>query len=132
MSQRPMGPPPTDLPPPQPSNAIANKMAKEKGAGNPATPETPVVETPPPAGTKMSIGKTLFGSVGGVAVLLFGLLWTVFGIIGFVMSLVCFGYSGSTGEKLFGLLASIMMGPFYFIYYFSSGTYCKKMPSTLF
>lgn len=132
MSQRPMGPPPTDLPPPQPSNAIANQMAKEKGAGNPATPETPVVATPPPAGTKMSIGKTLFGSVGGVAVLLFGLLWTVFGIIGFVMSLVCFGYSGSTGEKLFGLLASIMMGPFYFIYYFSSGTYCKKMPSTLF
>jgi len=127
-----MGPPPTDLPPPQPSNAIANQMAKEKGAGNPATPETPVVATPPPAGTKMSIGKTLFGSVGGVAVLLFGLLWTVFGIIGFVMSLVCFGYSGSTGEKLFGLLASIMMGPFYFIYYFSSGTYCKKMPSTLF
>ena len=127
-----MGPPPTDLPPPQPSNAIANQMAKEKGAGNPATPSTPVVATPPPTGSKMSLGKSLFGSVGGVAVLLFGLLWTIFGIVGFVMSLICFGYSGSTGEKLFGLLASIMMGPFYFIYYFSSGTYCKKMPSTLF
>lgn len=132
MSQRPMGPPPTDLPPPQPSNAIANKMAKEKGAGNPATPETPVVATPPPTGSKMSIGKSLFNSVGGLALLVFGTLWTIFGIIGFVMSLICFGYSGSTGEKLFGLLASIMMGPFYFIYYFSSGTYCKKMPSTLF
>ena len=132
MSQRPMGPPPTDLPPPQPSNAIANQIAKESGEGNPATPVTPVVATPPPVGTKMSIGKTLFGSVGGMAVLLFGLLWTIFGIVGFVLSLICFGYSGSTGEKLFGLLASIMMGPFYFIYYFSSGTYCKKMPSTLF
>ena len=132
MSQRPMGPPPTDLPPPQPSNAIANQMAKEKGAGNPATPATPVVATPPPTGSKMSIGKSLFNSVGGVALIIFGTLWTIFGIVGFVMSLICFGYSGSVGEKLFGLLAAIMMGPFYFIYYFSSGSYCKKMPPTLF
>jgi hypothetical protein len=107
-------------------------MAKDKGAGNPATPVTPVVATPPPTGSKMSIGKSLFNSVGGLALIVFGSLWTIFGIIGFVMSLICFGYTGSVGEKLFGILAAIMMGPFYFIYYFSSGTYCKKMPSTLF
>jgi hypothetical protein len=59
-------------------------------------------------------------------------LWLLFGLIGFVMSLICFGYSGSAGEKILGILISLALGPFYFLYYFSSGSYCKAMPPTLF
>jgi hypothetical protein len=48
------------------------------------------------------------------------------------MSLICFGYSGSTGEKILGVILALALGPWYFLYYFSSGSYCKKMPPTLF
>jgi hypothetical protein len=59
-------------------------------------------------------------------------LWLLFGLIGFVMSLICFGYSGSTGEKILGIIIALLLGPWYFLYYFSSGSYCKAMPPTLF
>lgn len=59
-------------------------------------------------------------------------LWLLFGLIGFVMSLICFGYSGSTGEKILGIVIALLLGPWYFLYYFSSGSYCKAMPPTLF
>lgn len=73
-----------------------------------------------------------FGSIITLFLSLFGLAWVLFGLAAFVMSLVCFGYSGSVGEKIFGLIASIIMGPFYWIYYFSDPTYCKKMAPALF
>ena len=63
---------------------------------------------------------------------LFGLAWVVFGLAAFFMSLVCFGFSGSVSEKIFGVLAAIIMGPFFWIYYFSDAGYCKKMAPTLF
>jgi hypothetical protein len=58
--------------------------------------------------------------------------WLLFGLIGFIMSLVCFGYSGSVGEKILGIVIALALGPWYFLYYFSSGSYCKAMPPTLF
>lgn len=71
-------------------------------------------------------------TVQSVFAVTFGVLWLVFGLIGFVMSLICFGYSGSTGEKILGVILALALGPWYFLYYFSSGSYCKKMPPTLF
>jgi len=59
-------------------------------------------------------------------------LWLLFGLVGFVMSLICFGYSGSLGEKILGIVIALVLGPWYFLYYFSSGSYCKAMPPTLF
>ena len=59
-------------------------------------------------------------------------IWGMFGFAAFVMSLVCLGRSGSTGEKIFGVLLAMFMGPFYFIYFYASGTYCKVLPPSLF
>jgi hypothetical protein len=53
-------------------------------------------------------------------------LWVLAGLAAFIMSLVCFGKSGSTSEHVLGLLLAMFFGPFYWIYYFVSQTYCKS------
>ena len=58
--------------------------------------------------------------------------WVLFGILAFFFSLVCFGYSGSFGEKVFGFILAIIFGPFYFVYYFADGAYCRANAPTLF
>lgn len=78
----------------------------------------------PGADKRWSVKAILAATVAG--------LWLLFGLIGFVMSLICFGYSGSLGEKILGIVIALVLGPWYFLYYFSSGSYCKAMPPTLF
>jgi hypothetical protein len=58
--------------------------------------------------------------------------WVIFGIMGFVMSLICLGYTGNVGEKILGIIIAIALGPFFFLYYFSDAGYCKRFPPTLF
>jgi hypothetical protein len=55
---------------------------------------------------------------------LFGLVWVIAGIIAFIMSLICFAYSGTAVEKFIGFLLAVFFGPFYWIYYFTSNSYC--------
>jgi len=57
---------------------------------------------------------------------IFVIFWTMAGLIAFGMSLVCFGYKGSMAEKVLGLLLALFFGPFYWIYYMASGSYCKN------
>jgi hypothetical protein len=57
---------------------------------------------------------------------LFASIWSLIGIIAFILSLVCFGYSGTFGQKILGLVISVVFGPFYFLYYYFSGSYCKS------
>ena len=67
-------------------------------------------------------------SIGGGAltvIIIIGLIWWIMGFIGFIWSLVCFGKSGSTAQKIVGLLMALFLGPFYFIYYFVDKTYCR-------
>lgn len=71
-------------------------------------------------------------TVQSVLIFTFAILWFTFGLVGFILALVCFGYSGSTGEKIMGLVIALALGPWFFLYYFSSGSYCKRMPPTLF
>ena len=63
---------------------------------------------------------------------LFALAWVLFGIAAFFFSLVCFGRSGSFGEKVFGFFLALVFGPFYFVYYFADGAYCRANAPTLF
>lgn len=51
--------------------------------------------------------------------------WVLIGLIAFIYSLFCFSKSGTTGQKVIGLLLSMLIGPFYFIYVYASSTYCK-------
>jgi len=69
-----------------------------------------------------------FALVGGA----FLALWVLFGIAGFVMSFVCFGYSGTLLEKLFGIILAVFLGPIYWVYYYASSSYCKSLPPAFF
>lgn len=52
-------------------------------------------------------------------------VWILAGIAAFIASLVCFGYSGTTSEKVIGLILSILVGPFYWIYFGVNKNYCR-------
>lgn len=60
---------------------------------------------------------------------IFVLLWIVFGIAAFIMSIICFGYSGTTAQHVVGLLLAIFFGPFYWIYFLVVKSYCGRGPS---
>jgi hypothetical protein len=67
--------------------------------------------------------KNIFkNSVGLLTIIM---LWSIAGIIAFIISIYCFTKSGSTGEKVLGLLIALIMGPFYFIYAALNEKYCK-------
>lgn len=78
---------------------------------------------PLPAPAKRAAGF----AAGAVGILI--LLWIIAGIAAFVMSLVCFGSSGSTIQHLIGLLLAIFTGPFYWIYYAVAKSYCRRSPT---
>lgn len=59
-------------------------------------------------------------------ILLAVILWIVAGIAAFVMSLVCFGKSGTRSQHLIGFLLAVFFGPFYWIYYAVVKDYCRK------
>lgn len=56
---------------------------------------------------------------------IFVFLWFFVGIAAFIMSLLCFGKSGSTAQHVVGFLLALFFGPFYWIYYFAAASYCR-------
>lgn len=67
-------------------------------------------------------GFKLWGSIS----FLFVVVWSVIGLAAFFMSVVCFTRAGSTGaQNLIGLFLALLLGPFYWLYYLGSGSYCK-------
>jgi heme/copper-type cytochrome/quinol oxidase subunit 4 len=54
-------------------------------------------------------------------------LWVVAGVAAFIVSLMCFGGSGTLGQHVVGFLLAVFFGPFYWIYYMVSQTYCRKL-----
>lgn len=56
---------------------------------------------------------------------IFVFLWFFVGIAAFIMSLLCFGKTGSTAQHIVGFLLALFFGPFYWIYYFSAASYCR-------
>jgi len=53
------------------------------------------------------------------------ILWSLAGIVAFIISIYCFTKSGTTAEKVIGLLISVILGPLYFIYAALNEKYCK-------
>ena len=59
------------------------------------------------------------------AILAILFFWAIAGFAAFITSIICFGRSGSTEEKIIGLLLAIFFGPFYFLFYAFNQGYCK-------
>lgn len=60
-------------------------------------------------------------------VVLVAFIWALLGLLAFVTSVVCFAYNGTFLHNWVGFLTSIVLGPFYWIYYaYADPTYCSK------
>lgn len=62
-----------------------------------------------------------------IVVFVFLILWILSGIAAFIMSIVCFGRSGTTAQHVIGLLLAFFFGPLYWIYFGVVGSYCQKL-----
>jgi len=61
----------------------------------------------------------------GKGLIVFICVWILIGLVAFILSLVCFARSGSSFEKIMGLLLAIFFGPFYFLFYVFNKGYCR-------
>lgn len=59
-------------------------------------------------------------------VILFWIGYELLGIIAFIWSILCFDKKGSLSSKIFGFFIALLLGPFYFIYYYFNKKYCRK------
>ena len=59
--------------------------------------------------------------------LIFMSMWIIVTIYAIVKSFICAGKSGTTAEKVMGILLAIFLGPFYLIYLSSVEGYCKDI-----
>ena len=76
--------------------------------------------------------KEIEVSASGVGVFfLIIVIWLLAGLVAFIASIVCFGRGGSSSENIVGLLIAMFFGPFYWIYFFVSKTYCTSKPSMM-
>ena len=66
-------------------------------------------------------------SSGKIIILVIIAIWVILGIAGFIMSIVCFGRTGSTSQHVIGLLLAIFFGPFFWLFYFFVPDYCKRI-----
>jgi hypothetical protein len=90
-------------------------------------------------------------SPGKIIILVIVAIWIILGIAAFIMSIVCFGRSGSTSQQVVGLLLAIFFGnflislseikklrhykfalriymfQFFWIFYFVVPDYCKRI-----
>ena len=54
-------------------------------------------------------------------------IWSILGVLAFFTSLICFGFrSSSIDQKVLGLLISIILGPFYWLYFYFAKDYCRR------
>ena len=54
------------------------------------------------------------------------LIWWTAGFIGFLMSIVCCFYNGSTTDKFLGILLALILGPFYWLFFIYNSSYCTR------
>ena len=65
-------------------------------------------------------------SMFGIFILIIGLIWSVAGFTAFFASVICLFYNGSITDKSVGVILSILLGPFYWLYYIYNMNYCTR------
>ncbi len=104
-----------------------NNIVKEDNIENMESSQTTTSTTDTsstPTTTTTEINKGAIGAFVGIGIFL--IIWMIIGIIAFITSLFCFGFSGSTIEKIIGLILAIFFGPLYFIYFYLNKNYCGR------
>lgn len=121
---------------PKPAEPVApaTPQAKRQVGGTaitapPTVPGKPVIlaepaspPSPPPPAIKPTHNKWAV-----LIPVILASLWALAGIAAFITSLLCFGRTGTFGDKVLGLLLSIFFGPIYWIYFWANRDYCRAM-----
>ncbi len=87
----------------------------------------PTIEDERNEDKKNAAAAGLFAGFIGLIVI----AWVLAGIIAFIMSIVCFGYSGSTTDHVVGLVLATFFGPFYWLFYYFAPNYCKTVSAAI-
>ena len=117
---------------------LEERRAIIPGVPTPMDPPAQQTDIVPSALPKVPDFNNIFASIAsgnspmGIFWALVVLVWVLFGIAGFVMSLWCIGFSGNFGEKFMGIIIAIILGPWYWLYFYSVPTYCARLPPPLF
>jgi hypothetical protein len=64
--------------------------------------------------------------ISGIFIFIFTIVWLIASFTGFLMSILCLSYDGSTGAKIAGFLFALFTGPFFWLYYIFRKTYCTN------
>lgn len=110
-------------PPPRYFNFLRLTIVETMSSPDPSThSETnPIpMSTQPPNINKGALGASL------TVIALVG-IWILAGIVAVIMSIVCFGFSGTTAEKIVGVFIAFFLGPLYFIFYGVNKGYCRNL-----
>lgn len=70
--------------------------------------------------------STSYGFLLFIVIILW--IWFIVGLLAFIVSLVCFGFNGSIGDKFLGLIVALIIGPFYWFYFIFNDNYCTTRP----
>ncbi len=95
------------------ATSAATSAATAAPTAAPTSVETTVV-TAAPATTEY-----------GVLILIVLVIFIIVAIYCVIKSLMCFGKSGSTAEKIIGVIIAFFMGPFYLLYLNFNDGYCN-------
>lgn len=100
------------------SSAAETTPAVTTTAAATTTPATVTTET-----TTATIAPDF--AAGGIILIIFLILFAILGLYSIIKSLMCFGKSGSTAEKVIGVLIAFFTGPFYLLYLNFNTGYCE-------
>jgi small neutral amino acid transporter SnatA (MarC family) len=113
--------------------APVKQSTTQKDTKEPVIIDVPQIISPSPAPTSIHVSypfkvtkdeeTSWTWSVAFIS--FFALIWVIAGIVAFIMSLVCFARNGTAIEKIVGFLLALFFGPFYWVYYSISASYCK-------
>jgi len=93
-----------------------------------AATTAPTTETTTTAATTAPTTETTAPTAGqyGMLILVVIVIFVIVAIYCLIKSLMCFGKSGSTAEKIIGLLIAFFTGPFYLLYLNFNEGYCNN------
>jgi len=74
----------------------------------------------------VSKGAAASFSVLGFLIITFIWVWIIAGLLGFLASIICFGFNGSVSDKFLGVLIVLIVGPFYWLYFIYNSNYCTR------
>lgn len=76
----------------------------------------------PVAGEPSGINRLCALLIGVIAI-----IWLGAGIAGYIISILCWKYTGTKKQKIIGIVIALLTGPIYWLYFFLSKNYCKNI-----